>query len=431
MYFNSEVELCVTGVAFGGFGIGRVDNFVIFVPKAITGDIVRVRIYETKKRYAKGSILEIIKASSIRKEPECKYFDECGGCHFQNIDYNSELDIKLKCFLETLCKLTKDSTIKISKSYVSPRYLNYRNKITLHSDGTKLGYFNYLSDKIVDILECKIAEDPINRKLNEIRSSLMSVTLNPIWGECQGVLKLSSQKTNIRATQSLKCGNSKFSELVLRAAKDKCITYFKSSEENKILRNIDQDDLIFEDRIGEYKYLQSPETFFQVNRDVAWEMIDLILKLCNFSGKTVLDLYCGTGFFSIPIAKRAIRVLGIESDVKSVALAQKNSILNGVDNCEFISGRVGESLAKLTNQLKNFDVAIIDPPRFGCHESIPKYLTGLSVNRIFYISCNPATLARDILRFRKEGYELRDIILFDMFPRTYHIESLCVMERVE
>ena len=358
----------IDNIAFGGEGVGRVEGFVVFVPLVIEGEVVEAKIIEVKKSFARGELVKIINPSPIRINAECKYFGNCGGCQYQHIRYEDQLKIKQQQIIELFKRIGGFSEDKVASVIACPQTFNYRNRILVRSQwngkAKKLlvGFRKRNSHWVVEINDCKIAEPALNKQIPEVRA-------NPP--------KRGGIKINLRVAP---------------------------------------EDWIVPDH-----------SFFQTNFFILPKMVNKVRKIFQSNNSEYLvDTYCGVGFFAIELANLAKKFVGVESDKLAIKAAQENSIKFGAENGEFIEGRTEDLLPELLEKFSpNKTSVILDPPRKGCAPSAIEQLRKVKPSQIIYISCHPATLARDLNILCADGvYRLEHVYPIDMFPHTQHIECI-------
>jgi tRNA/tmRNA/rRNA uracil-C5-methylase (TrmA/RlmC/RlmD family) len=373
----------IESIAFGGQGVGRVNNFVVFIPFAAPGDELAVEIVELKKKFARGRILKISKPSPLRDVPLCSYYENCGGCCYQHLNYEHQLKIKKKQVQESFQKIGKMAIPPVLEVIAAPEVYHYRGKAQCHAaraaSGWKLGFLDVSGGKVVDIERCEIMEETINDKIRELRKNpkLLSLKSNlTIWSETQGC-----------APQN--------KDLIKRTVKGK-------------------------------EFFVPHGGFFQANLYLTNRLVDQVCHLV-MSDKinTIVDAYCGSGLFSIFLSPYARNVVGIETGEQAVQFAQMNAERQGVRNTKFICGEVESVLPEeFAFGADKIDLLVLDPPRSGCDGAVLKAITTLRPQKVIYISCNPATQARDIKYLRECGYDLLSLLPLDMFPQTEHIEVI-------
>ena len=350
-----------------GLGITRVNNKVTFVEQALPGETVDIKVTEEKKKYNLAKIQTIIEKNPNRIDPICPYFNECGGCDFCHVDYETELKFK-KEKVENILK--RYANINVNVNIVpSDKIYNYRNKITLHENTGIIGLVKKNSNEIIQIKECKL----VNEKINEL-------------------LKNKPKKGIIRT-------NGK--EII-------------SSENENIIINVDK-----------YKFKVNLNSFFQINPYTYTKMFNYIKRLVN-ENEILLDLYCGVGVFSVLLSDNCKKAYGIEINENSYSNALENKRINNLNNVNFMLGKVEDNLPKIKEKV---DTIIVDPPRSGLSKTTINQILNIKPKKIIYISCNPMTLARD-LKIMNFNYKIEIIKGFDMFPRTNHVECVCVLIHV-
>ena len=358
----------IDDIAFGGEGVGRVDGFVVFVPLVIEGETVEATITEVKKNFARAELEKVVTTADSRIEPECKYFGDCGGCQYQHISYEAQLGMKQKQIADLFERIGGFSQDKVAPVIPCPQPYHYRNRILVRSQwngkAKKLlvGFRKRNSHWVVEIDDCKIAEPALNAQIPEVRA-------NPP--------KRGGIKVNLRITP---------------------------------------EDWIVPDH-----------SFFQTNYFMLPRMVEAVRKVFQSNGSEYLiDTYCGVGFFAIELASLAKRYAGVEYDKGAIKAARENATKSGGDNGKFIEGRTEDLLPGL---LAKFDAqntsVILDPPRRGCAPAALEQLREVRPSQVIYISCHPATLARDLNILCADGvYRLEQVIPIDMFPHTQHVECI-------
>lgn len=371
-----------------GNGICRIDNMVVFVKSALKDDYLEIKIDKVKKNYAYAYIKKILNPSKNRIISKCKYYDSCGGCTFLHTTYNHEREIKHN-YIEKLFDRKVD--------YLpSKKELNYRNKVTLHVKNGIIGMYSENTHNICEINECLLLNPKINEKIKELKRFDLS----------------------------------KVNEIMIRCINNKIMISVKSTIDDINLKNIKCDSLYINnelikgekyliDEVKNFKFTIYPESFYQVNKDTMISLYDKAYDLLNKS-KSLLDLYCGTGTIGIWMSNKFDKVTGVEINSSAISNANINKELNNINNIGFICNDA--------KNIKNkFDTIIVDPPRNGLSVYVHEYLNNSGASEIIYISCNPNTLKRDI-EFMNH-YEIKSISCADMFPRTKHVECVCLLMR--
>ena len=391
-----------------GRGITFVNNKICFVNNALISEEVEIDITNEKSKYFEGNTTKIIKESSKREEVKCPYYEYCGGCNISHMTYDSELEFKEKKVKRILKKYA--NLENVVKEIIPTNRLSYRNKVTLKVKDGKLGYFQNKSYDLVNIDNCYLCNNKINdviRKLNNIDlSGINEIVIrcnynNEILLYLIGIL----EDTNVLLEKLNDIDNIVLSD-------------YKSV---KVLKG----NSYLIDKIGDLSFRVTYNSFFQVNSIGVEILYNKIKEYAHLTGdETILDLYCGTGTIGMYLAKSAKSVFGIEINKNAILDAVYNKELNKIDNINFLC----EDIGKIRNEYKKNDLVIIDPPRSGLSLDAISNILAIEAKKIIYVSCEPLTLARD-LNIIKEYYDIKEITLVDMFPNTYHCESVCILER--
>lgn len=385
-----------------GRGIAYINDKVVFVPKTIVDDIVDIKIMSEKKKYSIAKVNEIINPSKLRIPFKCPYFDICGGCSLQNVEYRIELEYKLQKINNLLKKNKIDYQVKdIIKS--AKRY-NYRNKVSLKIEDNIIGYYEKDTHNIVEINKCFLLNDAINDVIDDLpRLSIINgsvIIRSNLKGEL--LLIIYTDKLNKDGIKYL-VNKHRISGIVLN---DKCI--------------FGSDFLV--DKIDDYKFKISYNSFFQVNPYICKELFKIV-KDYTKDANNLIDLYSGVGTLSIVAKENASSVLGVEIIDNAAINAKTNAMLNGVSNISFVASDTN----KIISYLEGKDFVIVDPPRSGLTSKVIEGIKKYQVKNILYVSCDPNTLMRD-LNLLLTDYKIIEFKLLDMFPNTYHVECVCVLK---
>lgn len=395
------MEVEVTKLNHTGEGIAKLNGKTIFIPKTIPGDIVDIKIIKEHKNYIEANVLKYLNHNKNRKSILCPYYKNCGGCQIMDLSYQEQLNYKLdkvKNILDRYASLNLNLSIKESTPY------QYRNKITIQVKNGKLGLYSYNSHNLISINKCLLVSDNINNLINIIKNNL---------------------------------DLSQVSQIIIREANSQLMTNFIGQINISTLINslslythsiYLNDKLVYGSKtivetLGDYKFNISPKSFFQVNHNQTINLYNQVKTYLGENNNEVLDLYCGTGTIGIYVSKNCKKITGIELNKSAVADAIENVKLNNLTNIEIREGDVGT----LLDEKNTYDAIIVDPPRSGLDKRTREILLKIKSPKLIYISCDPITLARDINDL-KEIYNIKDITLFDMFPNTYHVESVVLME---
>ena len=396
------MELKIEKLDNYGRGIAYFNDKICFVENALPGEIVQVEIEKEYKKYIEAKVISYKKVAPNRIKEECPYSNVCGGCQLNHICYDDENKFKEEKVRDILKKFTNIST-NIIKPIASHERDYYRNKIILHGKDGVLGLYQKKSNEIIPIIECLLVNPKINKiihLLNEANNGIDEV-----------IIKTSNDNNQVMISVK---GKVRDSSLLLQNS-DVFILNGKCISQKKCI----------ETQIGNKVYQEGIDSFFQVNNTLTKSLYDEVFS--QIKGKNyqnVLDLYCGTGTIGIYVSSECQKVIGIDCNISNVLDAKNNKILNQINNIEFIYDKVENQIDKI----KDIDVIIVDPPRAGLDKKTIHYLKKINPVKIIYVSCDPITLARD-LKDLSESYDIKYIRLFNMFPRTYHCESVCVLER--
>jgi 23S rRNA (uracil1939-C5)-methyltransferase len=428
-------EIKVEKMTQGGQGLGHLDGKVCFVNKAIPGETARIEIVEDKKDYCVANPLEIIQASPHRINPECPIFNRCGGCQLQHIAYEYQLELKRDVFVETMRRIGKMEVPAGLPGGETPFF--YRNRAQLpvqEGGGLKIGYYKPGTHRVVDQKQCPINHDLINRTLGVLRRRMTEAGVKAYDEQNhRGVLRHIVIKAGINTRQLFVTLVTTGLELDPRSYQDVhqdlpevvgITQNVNPSRTNRILgkenRQLWGKDH-YEERAEGLTYRIRTASFFQVNTVVFERILKTIRDRLPLDGhETVLDLYSGMGVIGSSLSPRIREVVAVEESEETVSDGIASARANGINNIRFLTGDVAVKL----KEIESGDIAILDPPRKGVGQDVIEALARLSVKEVVYLSCNPATFARDAAYLRAQNYDLSEIVLFDMFPQTFHMETL-------
>jgi 23S rRNA (uracil1939-C5)-methyltransferase len=423
------MEIKIEKLVYGGKGIGKINDKICFVPFVLPNEIVDVEIVKEKKSFFECKLNEIIEPSPYRIEPVCKYFTYCGGCDYQHIDYKNEVNIKKEILEETLSRIGKFENIKVDKVIPSEREYFYRNRTQLKVWGNTIGFYKKESNQIVDIDSCYLIDEEINNGLNGLRELIQFLDFRPLeihiykTNQSQILIKFVYNRKFKRFPLGLKHLRAFFSPNIVGIG-----IYEKKGEFLKRFITIGK-TFGFE-KIEDIQYRVSIDSFFQINKYQVKNLIKEVVDEIKDKGyKKALDLYCGVGTLTFPLAKYVDFVIGIESNPFAIQDANHNKKLNNLKNIKFYRMEA-QDIDKLED-IQDTELVVIDPPRSGLSKKLVNFLLDMnSIDRIIYVSCNPSTLARD-LNLLSEKYEIEKVKMIDMFPRTYHIETIAVLRKIK
>lgn len=399
---------------YGGEAMGRLpDGRAVFVPFGLPGETVRVRLVQDKQSFARGELLEILTPSPERIDPKCRHFGKCGGCHYQNLSYEKQLQAKTEILRDQLKRIGKIENPPLMQMIASPLEWNYRNHIQFHltAEG-KPGFINSKGNSVFPIEECHLPETGIDS----------------FWRE----LQFESNKDIERV--SLRAGTNEELMVILESESPET-PELEIEADVSVVHLFDEHPVVIAGRdhfvvsILEKDFRVSASAFFQVNTKMAEKMVELLLaKLPVTTSSTLLDVYCGVGLFSKFFAPKCKLVIGIESSESAGEDFTFN--LDEFDNVELYEGTAEEILPALTGRLDSSTFMIVDPPRAGIEKQALDAIINIKPQFFAYVSCDPATLARDAARLIHGGYRLLEVTPFDLFPQTYHIESISIFENM-
>ena len=381
-----------------GEGIGKINNEIVFVEKTVPGDVVEVENIIKHKNYLEASPAKIIKNSSKRIPAPCPYYEKCGGCQIMNLNYPGQLAYKKEKVINIFKKY---GDITVNPNIVFDKEWHYRNKITLQAENNKIGLFKSKSNEIVEIDECLLISNSMNELIKFIKENIKLAGINQIMLREANNQHMVVFKGNIDNTEALKL-------------KNKVDSIYINNNHIYGTKEITT-------TLEKYTFKISKDSFFQVNHNQTIKLYNKVKEYLN-KKKKILDLYCGTGSIGIYVSDNCQSILGIEINKQAIKDANINKKINNIENISFKCGDV----ANIITSKDKYDTIIVDPPRSGLSKKTRKILLEISTNYIIYVSCNPITLVRDIKELSSK-YELKDITLFDLFPNTYHVESISLL----
>lgn len=445
---NELHDIEITGMTAEGNGVGRVEGIAVFVPGAATGDRLRIRILKTAKTYAVGKIEEIRTPSKDRIESDCPVSLQCGGCAYRHITYSEELHAKETRVRDAMVRIGGLQNPEIQPIVGSQNVNGYRNKAQIPLGKDKqgnliAGFFANHSHRIVPCTHCALQPKPFEQALtaflewaNQSGESVYDETTHK--GKLRHLYLRVAQETGEVMACVVVNGNGLKGEDSLAALLRERVDGLKSvlinnnrEDTNVVLgrrfRTVWGQDFITDKMCG-LQFRISPMSFYQVNHDQAENLYALAKDYAGLTGKeTVLDLYCGTGTIGLSMASHAGRVIGVEVVEQAVENAQENAKLNHIENAEFLCMDANEAAQQLAQRVEKPDVVVLDPPRKGCTPELIHTVAGMSPSRIVYVSCDPATLARDLKIFQELGFTTGPITPVDLFPRTKHVETVVLL----
>ncbi len=452
-------ELEIIDLAFGGKGLAKPDGFPVFVDRCVPGDLVFVKITKKKKSWAEGKLIKILKESSFRNEGRCKYCKFCGGCKWQQISYDRQLEYKKRHVIESLEHIGRLKDVKVNDVIPSDSEFEYRNKMEfscsskrwlmpdeLEDESIKKDFGIGLHvpgtfDKVIDIKQCEIMPALGNEILEDVRQFIKSSGLpgyhlrthEGFWrflmlrhsvAHDHWMVNIVTKEKNLETVSEL-AG-------LLADKYPQIESVMNNITDSKSGVSMGQEEICLygrdhiKEKLGQLEFKISANSFFQTNTRACEKLYAKVAEYAALKGdENLIDLYSGTGTIPIWLSGSAKAVYGIEIVKSAVVDAKMNAQLNGADNCQFLEGDIKDVLPELKFVP---DVMIIDPPRVGMHKDVVAQVRAMGPQKIVYVSCNPATLARD-LEMLDPSYRVLEVTPVDMFPHTYHIESVALLEK--
>ena len=408
-----EYTAVIESVSSDGNGVAHIDGFAVFVPRTVGGDKVRVKIESVKKRFAIGTVTKIIEPSPNRRAEDCALYGECGGCQLRHAEYGEQLRIKKSIVENAMRRLGGFKDFTLDKIVGMENPSRYRNKMVFHADKNGVGFYSQKSHSVIPVTDCAIgaAENAAITKAAAICGADTIFTRKSFsTGEIAvAVTAKDADKTAI--INSLTAACKEVSGIFLNGEK------------------VYGSDTI-EDTLCGIRFSISPESFFQVNPVQTEKLYTRALEYAAIDSTTrVLDIYCGIGTISLCAAKKARSVIGVEIVKKAIEDARENAAKNGIENADFYADSAENIVPKLIQNGEIADVVILDPPRKGSDEKTLAAILEAQPERIVYVSCNPATLARDARYLADNGYTLTRASAFDLFPHTVHVECVVLLSK--
>ena len=451
---NQLVELTIKDQSQDGRGIASCDGLIVFAEGCVVGDKVSARVTKVKKRYAIAKVEEILEPSEHRLDDVCPYIDDCGGCAFGKLEYEKQLELKERHVRDVLERIggVEDPKLEPIISMSEPYFYRNKARLAICPKTRSVGFLGRMSHKVIDCHECRLQSEPVVAVADALRAS---------FDECEDANKIKNLvvKTSFTSGEVMVVPTVEEKDIDLESfiyAVDESINaipsfddgfeYYlssvaldiadkKPSKQHKNRAEIIAGRHVIEDEMLGLRFEISPYSFYQVNPVQAERLYEKAVVYAGIKGgETVLDLYCGVGTLGLFMAKAgAGKVIGIELVKEAVLNANRNAVINGIVNAIYYTGKAEEELPRLREEgkIEKADVVILDPPRKGCDEALLKAVVETEADRIVYISCDPATLSRDIKYLSGNGYEYVKGTPVDMFPHTGHTEVITLLSKLE
>jgi 23S rRNA (uracil1939-C5)-methyltransferase len=446
---DQELELNVESLAFGGNGVARLNGFVVFVRRGLPGDKVRARVTKVQRRHAEALAVEVLEPSALRVDAPCEHYPACGGCRFQDLAYEAQLEAKADQVRDALARIGGIVDPPLEPIVPAESIFHYRNKLeysfTSTPAGPSLGFHKAGRwDEVLDIERCWLTTDLGNAVRHAVRDWAREAGL-AAYDQAEGkgylrhlvyregrnteqvLVQLVTAPGELHDADGLVAALRRFPEVrsIHHAVNE------TPAEVTNLPTTLLWGDEAIEEAIGGLRFRVRPTAFLQTNTAMAQRLYQLAVECAGLTGEeTVWDLYCGIGTIGLTMARDALTVWGIDISEESIACALENADLNGIANAAFYAGDVGQAIEELQDRSGAPDVVVVDPPRAGLSNKAVRRLGRIGATRIVYVSCNPTTLAGNVKQLAADwGYELRSARPVDMFPHTPHVETVALVER--
>jgi 23S rRNA (uracil1939-C5)-methyltransferase len=423
-------QLRIDALAYGGNGVGRLDGKAVFVPLTAPGDQIRCRIVQDRKRYAEAEMIELLAAAPQRRPPPCPVFGDCGGCQWQHLPYTEQCNWKERLFAETLQRQAKIEASGLRPLVPAPDEWGYRSRVQFKCRQTEagfvMGFYRRGTHYVVDVASCPITAPRLNDILALFRRWLPDSSCPHLVPQVDMEV---DDEGRVRVTvHVLGTAAANLAECLRPLAEQAGISLFMQCGRKETLRRVCGEETlhILPLGAGNLRLAYGAGGFAQVNLEQNRQLVGEVCSAAALSGRErVLDLFCGMGNFSLPLALQAGEVVGIENYAPAIRQAELNARANGLSHTRF-HARPAEAAIREVAAAMAFDLVVLDPPRTGAYEVV-RELVRLRPPRIIYVSCDPPTLARDLVPLLHGGYEVVAARPFDLFPQTYHTESVTVL----
>ena len=448
---NDVVTVTIEDMGKDGEGIGKVEGFTLFIKDAVIGDVVEAKLMKVKKNYGYARLMKLITPSPYRVEPKCSVYRQCGGCQIQALDYQEQLKFKERKVRGNLERIGGFKEIPMEPIMGMEQPYHYRNKaqfpIGTDRNGEIItGFYAGRTHDIIPNTRCYLGVD-VNEEILNIVLNFMKTYRITSYDEStgKGLVRHVLIRTGFTSKEIMVCVvmNGKklphSEKLVQELVKIEGMTSITLNVNTKKTNVILGEEIILlwgetyiKDNIGDIVYQISPLSFYQVNPVQTRKLYETALEYADLKGaETVWDLYCGIGTISLFLAQKAKQVYGVEIVPQAIEDAKRNAKLNGIENAGFYVGKAEEVLPELYDKEGIYaDVIVVDPPRKGCDEKCLETIVKMAPKRVVYVSCDSATLARDLKYLCERGYEVRRVRACDMFPMTGHVETVCLLSKL-
>ncbi len=448
---NKDYIIDITALGVNGEGIGKLNNFTVFVNGALEGEKVEIKLIKVNKSYGFGKLLKIIEASPYRVESKCAIYNKCGGCSLQHLLYDEQIKYKKKKVIDCLIRIgklnLKSEGIIVHDTIGMDIPYRYRNKVQLPVGDKAIGFYSAGSHNVIDVKECIIQHEAGDKVIHIFKEWIKKYNISHYdekkgTGLIRHIMVRKAFKTGetmvviVTSSNKLPFAKELIEELTLNIDGIASIVQNINTKNTNVVLGSECKTLwgkaTIIDTIGEFKFNISPLSFFQVNPIQTEILYNKVLEYAKLQGdEVVFDAYCGTGTISLFLSKRAKEVYGVEIIAEAIENAKENALQNDVENAHFYTGEAEKVIPKLISEGKKADVVVVDPPRKGCEKSLLEAIAKMSPQRIVYVSCDPATLARDLGILEELSYRTVEVQPVDMFPMTGHVEVVTLLTRRE
>ncbi|TWI55998.1 23S rRNA (uracil(1939)-C(5))-methyltransferase RlmD [Halalkalibacter nanhaiisediminis] len=446
---NEQLQVTIEDLTHEGAGVAKVNGYTLFVPKALPGEVVDIKVTKTNKGYGFARLLNIEKQSEDRAEPPCPIYNQCGGCQMQHLNYEAQLIVKQKQVQDVLERIGGLKSVLVHPTLGMDNPWRYRNKAQVpvgeNEGGLIAGFYQERSHRIISMDQCLIQHEENDEIIRSVKSIAIKYGIRGYdeekhRGTLRHVVARHGKQTGeimvVLVTRGKELPNKKniIEEICNQIPNVKSIVQNINPKRTNVIfgeeTHVLWGDEYIHDYIGDIKFAISARSFYQVNPEQTKVLYDKALEYANLTGnETVIDAYCGIGTISLFLAQRAKRVYGVEIVPDAIADAKRNAELNGITNVDFAVGEAENVMPWWYAQGIRPDVIVVDPPRKGCDEKLLETILAMKPQRVVYVSCNPATLARDLKMLDEGGYETKEVQPVDMFAHSTHVEAVVKLER--
>ncbi len=446
---NDEIDVIFEDLTHDGKGVAKVEGYPLFVANALPGEKAKIKVSKLNKGYGFGRLVDLYERSAFRIEPACPIFADCGGCQLQHLSYEGQLQAKEKQVRDVLERIDKLENVKVHPVLGMENPWHYRNKAQVpigeHEGGLVGGFYKQRSHEIVDMEACLIQQEENDAVLQKVKSicgefGIRAYNEKTHKGTLRHIMVRSGKVTGeimvVLITRTPDIPNRR--KLVERIVKEvpgiKSVVQNVNTKRTNVIfgeqTNVLWGEEVIYDYIGDVKFVISARSFYQVNPEQTKVLYDKALEYAGLNGEeTVIDAYCGIGTISLFLAQRAKKVYGVEIVSEAIEDARRNAELNDITNVEFEVGEAEKVIPRWYEQGVKADVLVVDPPRKGCDETLLQTIIEMKPEKVVYVSCNPATLARDLRVLEDGGYETMQVQPVDMFPQSVHVEAVALLQR--